>query len=121
LTSRPSPLGSPEMIIGFVAISGPYSRGLVAAPIRDSARLVASLWTASEGQNRAMIGRLQYVVIDCPEPRALGMFYSEVVGLPRHLRIGGRGGLRRWHLLGSRLSTGPESQAAAQARPRLPQ
>ena len=29
-----------------------------------------------------MIGRLHHVVIDCPDPRALAEFYSELVGLP---------------------------------------
>jgi catechol 2,3-dioxygenase-like lactoylglutathione lyase family enzyme len=29
-----------------------------------------------------MIGRLHHVVIDCPDPRALAEFYSELIGLP---------------------------------------
>ena len=29
-----------------------------------------------------MIGRLHHVVIDCPDPRALAAFYSELLGLP---------------------------------------
>jgi len=29
-----------------------------------------------------MIGRLHHVVIDCPDPRALAGFYSELLGLP---------------------------------------
>ncbi|MDG4829392.1 VOC family protein [Solwaraspora sp. WMMD1047] len=29
-----------------------------------------------------MIGKLHSVVIDCPEPRALARFYSELLGLP---------------------------------------
>lgn len=29
-----------------------------------------------------MIGRLHHVVIDCPDPRTLAGFYSELVGLP---------------------------------------
>jgi catechol-2,3-dioxygenase len=29
-----------------------------------------------------MIGRLRTVVIDCPEPRSLAAFYSELLGLP---------------------------------------
>ncbi|MGH3454651.1 MAG: VOC family protein [Nocardioidaceae bacterium] len=29
-----------------------------------------------------MIGRLHHVVIDCPDPAALAMFYSELIGLP---------------------------------------
>lgn len=29
-----------------------------------------------------MIGRLHHVVIDCPHPRALAGFYSELLGLP---------------------------------------
>lgn len=29
-----------------------------------------------------MIGRRHHVVIDCPDPRALASFYSELLGLP---------------------------------------
>jgi catechol 2,3-dioxygenase-like lactoylglutathione lyase family enzyme len=29
-----------------------------------------------------VIGRLHHVVIDCPDPRALAGFYSELLGLP---------------------------------------
>ncbi len=29
-----------------------------------------------------MIGRLHHVVLDCPDPYALALFYSELVGLP---------------------------------------
>ena len=29
-----------------------------------------------------MIGRLAGVVLDCPDPRALAAFYSELLGLP---------------------------------------
>lgn len=29
-----------------------------------------------------MIGKLRSVVIDCPDPRALAAFYSELLGLP---------------------------------------
>jgi catechol 2,3-dioxygenase-like lactoylglutathione lyase family enzyme len=29
-----------------------------------------------------MIGRLHHVVIDCADPRALGRFYSDLLGLP---------------------------------------
>jgi hypothetical protein len=29
-----------------------------------------------------MIGRVHHVVIDCPDPHALAVFYSELVGLP---------------------------------------
>lgn len=29
-----------------------------------------------------MIGRLHHVVLDCPDPRALALFYSELLGLP---------------------------------------
>jgi catechol 2,3-dioxygenase-like lactoylglutathione lyase family enzyme len=29
-----------------------------------------------------MIGRLHHVVIDCPDPKALAEFYSELIGLP---------------------------------------
>jgi len=29
-----------------------------------------------------MIGRLHHVVIDCPDPKALAAFYSELIGLP---------------------------------------
>jgi len=29
-----------------------------------------------------MIGRLSNVVLDCPDPRALARFYSEVLGMP---------------------------------------
>jgi catechol 2,3-dioxygenase-like lactoylglutathione lyase family enzyme len=29
-----------------------------------------------------MIGRMHHVVIDCPEPRALAAFYSELIGMP---------------------------------------
>ncbi|MDT0301927.1 VOC family protein [Streptomonospora wellingtoniae] len=29
-----------------------------------------------------MIGRLSTVVLDCPDPRALAAFYSEVLGMP---------------------------------------
>jgi catechol 2,3-dioxygenase-like lactoylglutathione lyase family enzyme len=29
-----------------------------------------------------MIGRLHHVVIDCPDPRSLAGFYSELLGLP---------------------------------------
>jgi catechol 2,3-dioxygenase-like lactoylglutathione lyase family enzyme len=29
-----------------------------------------------------MIGRLKSVVLDCPDPKALAEFYSEVLGLP---------------------------------------
>jgi catechol-2,3-dioxygenase len=29
-----------------------------------------------------MIGRLGGVVLDCPDPRALAAFYSELLGLP---------------------------------------
>ena len=29
-----------------------------------------------------MIGRLHHVVIDCPDPAALAVFYSELLGLP---------------------------------------
>lgn len=29
-----------------------------------------------------MIGRLHHVVLDCPDPRALAGFYSELLGLP---------------------------------------
>ena len=29
-----------------------------------------------------MIGRLHHIAIDCPEPRALAGFYSELLGLP---------------------------------------
>lgn len=31
---------------------------------------------------RRMIGRLHHVVIDCPDPRGLAAFYSELLGLP---------------------------------------
>ena len=34
------------------------------------------------GENVVMIGRLHHVVIDCPEPRSLAAFYSEIFGLP---------------------------------------
>jgi len=29
-----------------------------------------------------VIGRLHHVVLDCPDPYALALFYSELVGLP---------------------------------------
>jgi catechol 2,3-dioxygenase-like lactoylglutathione lyase family enzyme len=29
-----------------------------------------------------MVGQLRNVVIDCPDPRALAVFYSELLGLP---------------------------------------
>ena len=29
-----------------------------------------------------MIGRAHHVIIDCPDPHALGRFYSELLGLP---------------------------------------
>jgi catechol 2,3-dioxygenase-like lactoylglutathione lyase family enzyme len=29
-----------------------------------------------------MIGRLHHVVLDCPDPQALGAFYSELLGQP---------------------------------------
>jgi catechol 2,3-dioxygenase-like lactoylglutathione lyase family enzyme len=29
-----------------------------------------------------MIGRLHHVVVDCPDPAALAVFYSELLGLP---------------------------------------
>jgi catechol 2,3-dioxygenase-like lactoylglutathione lyase family enzyme len=38
--------------------------------------------SSSTSQNAVMIGRLHHVVIDCPNPRALAGFYSELVGLP---------------------------------------
>jgi hypothetical protein len=30
-----------------------------------------------------VIGRLHSLVLDCPEPRTLAEFYSELLGLPR--------------------------------------
>ena len=29
-----------------------------------------------------MIGRLHHVIVDCPDPRGLARFYSELLGLP---------------------------------------
>lgn len=29
-----------------------------------------------------MIGRLHHVIVDCPDPRVLAAFYSELIGLP---------------------------------------
>ena len=29
-----------------------------------------------------MIGRLHHVIVDCPDPRSLAAFYSELLGLP---------------------------------------
>jgi catechol 2,3-dioxygenase-like lactoylglutathione lyase family enzyme len=29
-----------------------------------------------------VIGRLHHVIVDCPDPRALAAFYSELLGLP---------------------------------------
>jgi catechol 2,3-dioxygenase-like lactoylglutathione lyase family enzyme len=29
-----------------------------------------------------MIGRLHHVVLDCPDPAALGRFYAELLGWP---------------------------------------
>lgn len=37
---------------------------------------------AGVGENDAMIGRLRSVVLDCPDPRALAGFYTELLGLP---------------------------------------
>ena len=34
------------------------------------------------GQDRAVIGRLHHVVVDCPDPAALAGFYAELLGLP---------------------------------------
>lgn len=36
-----------------------------------------------------MIGRLHHVVLDCPDPYALALFYSELVGLPVTYRSAG--------------------------------
>lgn len=37
---------------------------------------------APVGQHEPLIGRLNSVVIDCPDPSALAGFYAEVLGLP---------------------------------------
>jgi catechol 2,3-dioxygenase-like lactoylglutathione lyase family enzyme len=48
-----------------------------------------------------MIGRLSSIVLDCPDPRALAGFYSELLGLPVSrvdgdwVDVGDRSG---WHL-----------------------
>jgi catechol 2,3-dioxygenase-like lactoylglutathione lyase family enzyme len=34
------------------------------------------------GRIRAVIGRLHHLIIDCPDPRSLAGFYSELLGLP---------------------------------------
>jgi catechol 2,3-dioxygenase-like lactoylglutathione lyase family enzyme len=33
-------------------------------------------------RSRSVIGRLHHVIVDCPDPGALGAFYSELLGLP---------------------------------------
>jgi catechol 2,3-dioxygenase-like lactoylglutathione lyase family enzyme len=54
--------------------------------IPSSPANVASFWSLESQAPRVasnlMIGRLHHVVIDCPDPRALAAFYSELLGLP---------------------------------------
>ena len=37
---------------------------------------------AAAGMMGSMIGRMHYVVVDCPDPAAVAGFYSALLGLP---------------------------------------
>jgi Glyoxalase-like domain len=36
----------------------------------------------SDARIAAVIGRLHHVIVDCPDPAALAVFYSELLGVP---------------------------------------
>jgi catechol 2,3-dioxygenase-like lactoylglutathione lyase family enzyme len=48
------------------------------------------------------IGRLHHVIMDCPDPAALAMFYAELLGLPITWQEDSRSTLTSWSMTSKR-------------------
>lgn len=64
------------------------------------------------------IGRLHHVIMDCPDPAALAMFYAELLGLPITWQEDSRSTLTSWSMTSKRPegTSGPWCSAAAERR-----